>query len=92
MYVTGEEFNSHGKYLCSFLCDTMGSAVSLQRQEAGSISSLAQWIKGSGIVEATVDQSEGIVKPKILELKRSMVKMKLKMCSVIRVSLRGRIA
>ena len=32
----------------SFRCGTMGSVVSLQHQDASSISSLAQCIKGSG--------------------------------------------
>ena len=33
-------------------CGVMGSAVSLQCQDAGSIPGLAQWVKGSGIAAA----------------------------------------
>ena len=35
-------------------CGTVGSVVSLQRQDAGSILGLAQWIKGSDLATAAV--------------------------------------
>ena len=36
----------------SFCCGTMGSAASLQCQDAGSSPRLTQWVKGSGIAAA----------------------------------------
>ena len=33
----------------SFLCGAMGSAASLQHQDAGSIPTSPQWVKGFGI-------------------------------------------
>ena len=35
-------------------CGATGSAASLQRQDAGSIPSLAQWVRGSSIAAAAV--------------------------------------
>lgn len=43
------------KYICgSSPSGELGSAVSLKHQNAGSIPSLAQWVKGSGAVIAAV--------------------------------------
>ena len=52
--VTDEKAGTERTDLGSSCCGTTGLAVSLQHQDAGSIPSPAQWVKGSIIVTAAV--------------------------------------